>query len=453
MQRLIVYIGLLFLGLNGLEAQDSMNFTDVNRESYRLFIEEKWDSVIIVGKKGLKQDMDFYYLRIRMGIACYNQKKYRQASRHFKQALEFNRADPLAMEYLYYTLLLSGKAEQASILRSEFKGALAMKLPPHKGKAIDRFGVEYLYLGGLNEEILSDPGTIFSGLPAGVQYLTRGYSNASVSLSSSIAPGFRLNQQFTYLSKTNYQYYNDGLNVLLLENQDVRQYQYYISPSIALKSGYTFMPMFHLLSVRYQAPAATGTGGTGYQGGSNSFTLAYLDEMDFVSGLTASKVAGPLDLQLGLWYANLNKRQQVQGRLGFTWYPLGNLNFYAGAYLNSQYEMADSTAVLNLIPELHLGFAIAEKVWLDLNAATGNMANYLEQNGSIVFNSFAEVIRNKAGLTISIPLTEKGSLAYLGGRWTDHQSQFHALDPGSNAITNPIIYNALSIYLGISWKF
>ena len=44
---------------------------------------------------------------------------------------------------------------------------------------------------------------------------------------------------------------------------------------------------------------------------------------------------------------------------------------------------------------------LAEKVWLDLNAAFGDMTNYLEQNGSVVFNSFSDIIQKKAGLTFS----------------------------------------------------
>ena len=87
-----------------------------------------------MGKIALKQDMDFYYLRMRMGIARYNQKKYRQACGHFKHALELNQADPLALEYLYYSLLFSGQSEQAGIVRGEFKGDLALRLPTGERK-------------------------------------------------------------------------------------------------------------------------------------------------------------------------------------------------------------------------------------------------------------------------------------------------------------------------------
>jgi hypothetical protein len=450
MYRLIISIGLFLIVASGIRAQESMNFSQINNETYRLFMAGEWDSVLVLGKTALKQDVDFYYLRIRMGIAQYNQQKYRQASGHFTRALELNHADPVALEYLYYSLLFSGQADRASLVRQEFNGELAFKLPPQKGKLIDRIGAEYLFCKGLNDELLSDPDPLFSDLTPGVQYITRHYSNASLSLSNTIVPGFRLNHAYTYLSKTNYQHYNDGLNLFLLEDQHVYQHQYYISPSITTKSGLTLMPMFHLLSIHAQVPVDFGQG---FQGGSSSVTLGYLDIMNYVSGLELRLSAGTLDLHLGAWYARLDKNDEVQNRLGLTWYPLGNLNFYAGGYLNTQYEMSKSNELLRIIPELQMAYAIKEKIWLNLNVAMGEMTNYLEQNGSLVFNSLSDVIHKKVVLTISVPLTEKGSLIYLGGRWTAHESNFYPFDPAIDQTTNKITYNALSIYGGVSWKF
>ena len=450
MYRLIISIGLTFIVFTGIGAQEQMNFNEINTETYRLFLAGEWDSVIVVGKKALKQDIDYYYLRLRMGIALYNQTKYRQSEKHFQHALEFNQADPLALEYLYYAMLFSGQAEQANMVREEFRGKLALRLPPVKGQAVDQFGVEFLYNKALNDEILSDPDALFADLPPGVQYITRDFFNTSISLGNSITPGIRLDHKFTYLSKNNFYYYNDGLYRLQLDPQHVKQYQYYISPSFTSHSGFTFMPMFHLISVHYQTPIYFSQG---MQGGSPRVAWGYSDNTDLVSGLNVLKTAGSLDLNLGAWYAKLNNLQQVQNRLGLTWYPRGNLNFYLGAYLNSQYEMTDSTGLLRIIPEIHAGFSIAQKVWLDLNGAFGDMTNYLEQNGSIVFNSFSDVIQKKVGLTFSLPISEKGSMLYLGGRWTAHQSNFYPLYPANNEPSNSITYNAISIYGGVSWKF
>ena len=195
--------------------------------------------------------------------------------------------------------------------------------------------------------------------------------------------------------------------------------------------------MFHLISIHYQSPIYFSQG---YQGGSPRVGWGYYDRLTLVGGINVLKTAGKLDLQLGTWYANLNDLQQLQNRLGLTWHPRGNLNFHLGAYLNSQYEMTDSTGLLRMIPEVHAGVSIAQKVWLGLNGAFGDMTNYLEQNGSIVFNSFSDIIQKKVGLTISVPLNEKGSLVYLGGRWTEHRSNYYPLYPANNEISNSITW-------------
>jgi hypothetical protein len=429
-------------------AQQCPGFSELNRESYRLYEAGQWDSVILVGRQALGQGIDFYYLRMRMGIACYELHHYRKAAAHFDQALEFNQEDPVALEYLYFARLFAGQDALADHVRKQFRGDLAKKLPREKAEFADRAGAEFLYSKGLNSEILDDPGLSFPAGQAGAQYLATHFINASVWLSSRFAPGVSLNQAFTFLAKNNYMYYTDGLIALNVPEQRVRQTQYCITPSFTTASGFTAAPVFHLLYIRYQVPVASGMQ---YQGGSGGFSLQYRDEWDYVTGLTLRQGLGRVDLQLGGWYATLNNREQVQGRLGLTWFPLGNLDLYAGAYLNGQWETAGPATVSRFIPELHLGFALFRKLWLDVNGTAGKMSDYLEQNGSVVFNSFSEVIRSKLNFTATLPVTEKGSLVYVGARWTTHESRFEPFDT-SLETGNPISYHAISIYGGISWK-
>jgi hypothetical protein len=81
------------------------------------------------------------------------------------------------------------------------------------------------------------------------------------------------------------------------------------------------------------------------------------------------------------------------------------------------------------------------------------MSNFLEYNGRIVYNSYTEVMEKKINLTLSVPVTESGTLIYLGGRWTANRSVFTASDPDIRDAGNDIHYNATSIYGGVLWKF
>ena len=334
---------------------------------------------------------------------------------------------------------------------SSLKATCRSGSPPPRGKFADRIDAGYLYNHSLNDNQLLVTGGAFQDLPPGLQYVTRHFSNYTLALQQRIAPGFRLSHAYNFLSKYNHLYYNDGFNQVEIPDQHVYQHQYFISPSITSKFGCTFTPMFHLVSIHYETPVYLDQGN---QGGNSQMMLSVQDKTEIVAGLGINRGFGMVDVNLGGWYANLNNAKQWQGRLGITWYPLGNLNLYAGAYLNSQYEtMEERVSTTRHIPELHLGWTVAEKVWFDLNGAIGDMIHYLEQNGSIIYNSFSDAIQKKVNFTVSVPITEKGSLVYLGGRWTENRSEFFAFDQVQYDNTNTIQYQTISIYGGVSWKF
>jgi tetratricopeptide (TPR) repeat protein len=457
MYRLIAAIGCFLLMLSGSFAQEQVDFKTINNESYRFYTQQKWDSLILMNKEDIVAEVDYFYLRMRLGIAYYSTKNYRKASTHFEKALEFNQGDPGALEYLYFSMLFSGQMAQANLIRKEFKGELAQKLPPQKGKFFDRITAEYLYHKGTDEALFEHVEEVMQAGKIGAQSLTRHYANASLSLVNRLAPGVSLHHTYTYLSKSNQNVYSNGSEGYYMSEQQVIQNQYYISPQITTPTGGTFSPMFHLLGIRYQIPLQVSPeyqGGSGYQGGSSQSSVEYVKETDFAMGLGYQKGLGSVDLHLGGWYSQLNLANQLQGRFGLNWFPRGNLNLYAGGFLNGQYEFSEGReGLIRIIPELLFGFAIAEKVWIDLNGAFGELTNYLENNGMIVFNSFSEVINKKIKCSVIFPITEKGSNIYVGGIWSTHTSEIYPIEPVTSELTNTIFYNAYSIYGGLSWKF
>lgn len=451
MHRLIFFIGISLVLETGLSAQEPLDFNTLNTETYRLYLAQEWDSVIRLGKQGLQQDMDFYYLRMRMGIACYEKHRYRTASRHFSTALDQNQGDPVALEYLYYSRLLSGQTEQAGITRSRFKGELAQKLPPLPARFFDQLSLEFLYSSGVDDQLFEDPANLYPLYIRGDQSTTRHLSNTTLSLVNRISPGFRLSHTLTFLSKSNHFFTGNGSGGVYMADQRVRQFQYYLSPEFALHSGTHFSPMVHILGIRSQVPYDSGMG---YMGGSSQIGLGILKQTDMVTGLGFRQEAGSFDLHLGTYYSSLYGQKMIQSRAGFTWYPLGNLNLYAGAYVNSQSEVGRETVdPIRFIPEALFGFAIAEKVWIETRGSMGDMSNYLEYNGRIVYNSYTEVMEKKINLSLSVPVTDNGSLLYLAGRWTANRSVFVPTYPDIGDAGNDIHYNAISIYGGVLWKF
>ena len=242
-------------------------------------------------------------------------------------------------------------------------------------------------------------------------------------------------------------YYHDGLEVTTADGQMISQHQYYLSPSFTSPTGFSVSPSFHFLGIGYQV---INNGGNGFGPGSQVSMVNQKTNM-LVGGLALSQVAGPMNITLGGNYSNLNDAQQVLVRGGFTWFPLGNLDLYMGAYLNTQAWITENTSGYEMIPEYLLGAGLASRIWIEVLGSHGDMLNYLEGNGYIVYNGL-DMMKHKISTRLLYPITEKGSRIYLGTRWVQYQSTFIPLDTGIQQIINPLIYNSLSIFGGISWR-
>ena len=449
MYRLILLASLVLLFAAGY----SQDFKSVDVETYRRYSEQNWEQLIRTGKAGLKQGIDYYYLRMRMGIAYYEQKNYRSSQVHFHKALEFNEDDPVASEYLYYAYLFAGQTQQASILAKEFSPVLKQKVPSPPGKVMDRLAVEYLYNFNDTKDLVSDPERYFSGLTGGYQIVTLHYSNVNASLHHAFSPGITLTHAYTYLNKTNYYFYDDGMSRFGIDGQKVYQHQYFISPAFTTKSGFSVSPSFHYLKIRFQAPyIVSGGGGMGPGGGGSSFQHIDLYDNHFVGGLTLAQTVGLFEFRLGGIYSSINNESQATGNAGLTYYPLGNLDLYTGAALNVHHRNGEQGANVDLILDLMVGFGISSKVWLEFSGTYGNMKNYTESNGYIVYNG-VDWMRYKVLGTIIIPFSTKGSTVYFGTRFAEFESRFIPFDPGEALDKNILINNSISIFGGLSWKF
>ena len=118
------------------------NFEATDKSTYLLYSQKKWDSLIQVGNHSIKSGVDYYYLRLRMGIAYYNKKNYRKAGQHLEKALKFNASDATAMEYLYYSYIYLNRKKEAGILSSKFNSSMENKLQTRKPSFLEKLYIE-----------------------------------------------------------------------------------------------------------------------------------------------------------------------------------------------------------------------------------------------------------------------------------------------------------------------
>ncbi|RLD59988.1 MAG: hypothetical protein DRJ05_05465, partial [Bacteroidetes bacterium] len=119
-----------------------LNFNSVDHETYRFYILKNWDSLLITGHKAIKQNIDYFYLRMRIGTAYYETGNYMKAANNFEKALKFSGTDPTALEYLYYCYLFTNREQDARFLSKRFTVSLIEKTNPPKSKPIDEIYLE-----------------------------------------------------------------------------------------------------------------------------------------------------------------------------------------------------------------------------------------------------------------------------------------------------------------------
>ncbi len=121
--------------LGGTSFSYSQNKTpqEVDIETYNLYIAKKWNELIEVGKQSKREGVDFYYLKVRMGIAYYSLGKYRKAIPFFEKAFNKNIKDEFVGEYLYYSYLFGGRGTDANaflqMMPDEFVSRLGLSRP------------------------------------------------------------------------------------------------------------------------------------------------------------------------------------------------------------------------------------------------------------------------------------------------------------------------------------
>jgi len=137
-KRFIVVV--LFLIIRNFSiAQHTFSYYD--SLTYRLYNENKWDSVIYFGQKSVNEGFDYYYLRMRIGIAHYSTKQYSQSIEHFLKAKEFN-SNEIVNEYIYYSYLLSGQLREAYYFTKQMNEASLKKNHLTTPHFIDMLGIE-----------------------------------------------------------------------------------------------------------------------------------------------------------------------------------------------------------------------------------------------------------------------------------------------------------------------
>jgi len=445
MFRKIIIIILVSVALK-LNGQMPGSFRYVDSLTYRLYTEKSWSDLIKKGKRSLKYGYDFYYMRMRIGIAYYEKHNYAMSAIQFRKALAFNENDQIALEYLFYSYYLQGRNNQAYSLLTSFYPQNRKRILDESRIKKNNIAVEIFISDALTDKILSDPDTYFSDPESGNQIATKYFINNSLNASHIIGNNASYFHSFTNLVKDNYLHYFDGSSSADLLTQRIVQNQYYGSFSFYSTSGWVFSPSFHLLTTGYPLIYMTTPG-------MNASAETYnVRSNGFFAGTAITKYTGFFIMGCEFAYSKLNNMRRLQGTVSLMVYPLGNSDIYFGGKISTGQKLQNTISDKEIIKGFTAGFSIASKVWLEISGLSGDLNNYTDNNGLYIYNS-ADILKNKVSGRIIIPFIKSGITIYAGGGISSYVSEFIPEDGIISNNATRLNYNSNNFTGGISWNF
>ena len=362
---------------NNLFAQN--DFITLDKQTYDYYLKGDYKNLKKTGDKMLLQGIDYYYLRIRLGMLGFSNQRYSSAIKHFKKAIQFNSWDTISNEFIYYSYLYLGRRNDANL----YLESIPWEKRNNTLKSINNHKLQELYLS-----------SSASGYDVTL-YDTRSDYYEAVKSSLSINTGFEY--YFSPYFKGNFAYSNFRKSGTVYSstlttggNLDYTQNQLYIKLTGYILPGWEFSGFGHL---------AFYTDGSSQQGNGRSRMKI---KTEYLGGAGLSRNGGKIRTGINASFSNFASSSQIRGEGYLTYLPFGNLNLYfttGGMYQTDKHWGETYQA------NQEVGVKVLKFLWLESGIAIGNSFLYARNQGLSMNNSY------------QIPATTAyGNLIFLLGR-------------------------------------
>lgn len=381
---------LLFLFRISLNAQNNKDYNYIDSLTYSYYNSGNWNNLIKLGREAIAKDIDYKYLRQRIGYASFVQGNYSEAKFNFEKALQFDSFDQFTLEYLYYSYLNTGKEEYAGSIEKKLDSELRKSLSIKSFIPVDGIDFEYSY---------KFAGTVSRSDP---QFIRLGISTRI---------GYRLS---LYQSVSGYKQVISTFQNWRVRENPYNQSEYFAllkwnpSHNLLIKGGYHFVNT---------NSAATSTFG-------NMFVGSVSTDFKWYSFEATGSV----------FIKGTENVYQAGGKAGFL-LP-GRSNITLATTLSGLYHQNSSQLIFNQMA----GIKLVKKIWLEGNVTFGKMEDYNDYCGLYLYNSYDPMVF-RSGATMIFYAWNKVSL------WANY-----AYEKKEYLENNSFHYNQFSFTGGIKWK-
>ncbi|NQU35776.1 MAG: tetratricopeptide repeat protein [Bacteroidetes bacterium] len=420
---------------NNLAAQEKLNFSQIDKLTYEYYSQKKWDELINLGKQSLKNDIDFYYLQYRMGIAYYSQKNYRKAIPYFEKVVDKSPKDAIAKEYLYYSYLLGMQTEDARKIFLSFyrKNREKVKFYNYR-KAINSLALVYKY-SMFNDYAVNN--VVVENL---IQKVRNSMGYYSVNLLNYTATSSVFDFNFSLLNGNNSIF--DATYSSEIIEEKLNQYQLYFSwnKNLAVGSNLKLGISYMLETIKWYDSKTTSGVSQGnkiliYNGSTNNFVI-------FLSYTRSIK---NVDLSIASSFSSINAETLIQPSLSLTYYPFGNSFLYTETSAFYQYNVGSET-YNNLIIKQSLNSNLNSKLSINIFGLYGEIYSFVDNGGLSIYNNL-DALNYWYGLNAnySINKTMKIYLVLRNDGMINHYTQ--------DGVVNDKSYGVKSILAGMLFNF
>ena len=452
------------ISITGIKAQSDSALKSADKISYDLFNKAEWNSLISFSENALKKNIDFIFLRVRLGIAYYETGKYFDAVKNLQEAFDKGYETPLLIEYLYFSYLEAGRKEDADYYFYKLPENKRKRLKPQDNSFMYEIHVDAGY-GLSNDENKNENIDLDGSFNAyGEQTLFGNYFYLNAGFKQLPLRWLNVIYSYNYLSlkKTKQIMYN---NVKTSDPYTQQQQQFYIKYDIRAGDGFVISPSGHYIytsdntiyskfdSVNYSYNMQTMT----YDSLNYFYTINNKPAIqdNFVLSLSLSKQIYIYKAALHGSFSYLNGNHQSQIGANFKAFPKKKNTLYTFTDLTLQ----NQNDVTNLIVYQSLGGKLHKNLWGEAFVTIGKMNNYNEQNGAVVYNN-PDVINLKFGGEMKYYFNENlsASLIYVNEQREKNYLTYTLTKNGNNSpIANPeylsLDYSVNTILAGLKLYF
>jgi len=367
------------------------DFVMLDKLTYDYYLKGDYKNLKATGEKMLSKGIDYYFLRMRMGILAFNNQHYSSSFKHFAKAIQFNSWDTISREYIYYSYLYSGRKVDANQYLETIPRGSTLRL-------INNRRLQEVYISSSAAEydaMLYD--TRVDDYEA-----VKNILSVNVGLETMFLPNFKGTFAYLNLRKTGTSYSSTNTSGV---NLDYSQNQLYFKFTGYKLPGWEFSGFAHV--------AFYSDGASQSQHGNRS-SLKKINS-EYIVGAGVLKNGWRVRAGVNASYSNFGKSTQIRGEVFLTYLPFGNLNLYLTA--GGMYQ-DDSNWGSTYQVNQEVGFKVFKFFWLESGVVTGNSFLYARNQGLLLNNSF------------QIPATTAfGNLIFLlGGRFSITISPYYSIN-------------------------